>query len=150
MGSGVLFRGHRPARPARTSFSEASHFSKHAGAPVLVSKWLVAADLFAKDFKFRRCLWNVETRNPVPRPRHRPRCQPRRFGVVLQLPETAPFPVFCAFDERGPAGIALDIAAHPQKVIVGGDRNRPEAALVHRALAVGAVNVTPAPRVGGR
>ena len=67
---------------------------------------------------------------------------------MFACPEAAPGPVLGPFDQAGRQGVALDVAADLQEVLVALDREALEAALVEVAEADGVVGDAPAHGVG--
>src|SRR5271170_919867 len=106
--------------------------------PCFLAVGPAAFDASADRFHLGRCLGAVDIRVPVARRLDRPavqRQEPRRRRFAPALGQAAPRPAHSRFYQIRPFGVALDIPADGQKVLILLDREALESTLIKRAGA---------------
>ena len=151
MGSGVIIRGHRtfqglPRAAARSTW-RSSQSVHHLALPLILSNGLADACRAAKYLEFRLGLRRVDIRYPILRARHWPGSEPGRPRIITET-KTGPGPVFCTGHQRGTQRIAFDVPAHPEEMMVAGNRYSLEPPLVDRPLTVSATRRLPSTGMG--
>ena len=109
--------------------------------PGLAAERLAPCDAAADRLHFRLGLWTVHVLHPTPPQRNgRVRQQRLLFFVAANPPiKAAPPPAFRLSHQARPQRVPLDVPQHGRQVVVAGDRERLEAALINVAHAGGAV-----------